>query len=90
MTLRPSPTNTDTAPSPVVPLDGVPVAYARNRVLDSQQAATFLGLSLPHFRRLYRLGKVPRPINITERKLGWPFGVLNDFVVSRTAAREAA
>ena len=76
--------------APVVPLDSVPADYARNRVLDSQQAADFLNLSLPHFRRLYRLGKVPKPIHITERKLGWPFGLLDDFVAARTADREAA
>lgn len=82
--------NRSTAPVALVPLDTVPAEYARNRVLDSQQAAHFLGLSLPHFRRLYRLGKVPLPIHITERKLGWPFGLLADFVAERTAAREAA
>lgn len=90
MTLRPSPTKTETAPAPIVPLDTVPAEYARNRVLDSQQAADFLGVSLPHFRRLYRLGRVPRPINITERKLGWPFRLLDDFVAAKTEAREAA
>ncbi|WP_131196854.1 helix-turn-helix transcriptional regulator [Lichenihabitans psoromatis] len=89
MTLRTT-LNEPMAPPPFVPLDSVPAEYARNRVLDSQQAADFLNLSLPHFRRLYRLGKVPRPIKITERKLGWPFGLLNDFVASRTKAREAA
>ena len=90
MTSRPaSDHKQDTAPPPVVPLDTVPAEYARNRVLDSTQAANFLGLSLPHFRRQYRLGKVPKPIRITERKLGWPFGVLNDFVASRSSVREA-
>lgn len=77
-------------PMALVPLDSVPPEYARNRVLDSKQAAAFLGLSLSHFRRLYRLGKVPRPINISERKYGWPFGLLSDHVDECTAAREAA
>ena len=88
MTTQPS--QFGAAPSPTMPLDPVPAEYARNRVLDSQQAADFLGISLPHFRRMYRLGRVPRPIKITDRKLGWPFGVLNDFVAAQTAAQKQA
>ena len=79
-----------TAPAAVVPLDTVPADYARNRVLDSTQAATFLGLSVCHFRRQYRAGKVPKPIKITTRKLGWRFGELSDFVASRSSGLETA
>lgn len=88
--MLPNNTISGVTPMALVPLDSVPPEYARNRVLDSKQAAQLLGLSLPHFRRQYRLGKVPSPIRITERKLGWPFGLLADFVAERTAAREAA
>lgn len=78
--------STSNALAPVV----MPAEYARNRVLDTKQAADFLNLSVSHFRRQYRLGKVPKPISITARKLGWPFGLLSDFVAERTAARKAA
>lgn len=64
----------------------LPADLARSRVIGASEAARFLNLSLPHFRRQYRAGKVPKPIKITERKLGWRFGDLNDFVASHTAA----
>jgi predicted DNA-binding transcriptional regulator AlpA len=41
------------------------------RVVSAAQAAAYWGVSLPHWRRLYRAGRVPRPIKIGERKLGW-------------------
>ncbi len=50
----------------------LPPDLARNRLLDSSQAAAFLGYSLAHFRRLYRTGKVPAPVKINGRKVGWP------------------
>ncbi|SEE27996.1 transcriptional regulator, AlpA family [Rhizobiales bacterium GAS191] len=57
-------------------LEGLPPEITRNRILDSRQASEFIGLSLPHFRRLYRARKVPSPILIGERKLGWRAGDL--------------
>lgn len=63
-----------------------PFDRERARVLGSKEAAAFLGLSLPHFRRLYRLGKVPKGIRVGERKLGWPVGVLADWLATRAAA----
>lgn len=50
----------------------------RSRMLDSSQAAEFWGVSLPHWRRLYREGKVPQGIRIGKRKLGWRVGDLID------------
>ena len=49
----------------------LPADLARHRVLDSQQSAAFLNISLPHFRRLYRAKRVPEPIRLSSRKLGW-------------------
>jgi hypothetical protein len=37
----------------------LPASLNRDRVLDSAQAANFLGISVPHFRRLYRAKRVP-------------------------------
>jgi predicted DNA-binding transcriptional regulator AlpA len=55
-------------------------------VLNSSEAAMFVGLSLPHFRRLYRAGRVPRPLQLGERKLGWRIGDLIDHVAAKAAA----
>ena len=62
----------------------LPASLNRDRVLDSAQTAKFLGISVPHFRRLYRAKKVPLPIMIGYRKYGWQAGVLIDFVAAKT------
>ena len=62
----------------------LPPSLNRDRVLDSAQAANFLGISVPHFRRLYRAKRVPSPIMIGYRKYGWQVGVLVDFVAAKT------
>jgi predicted DNA-binding transcriptional regulator AlpA len=67
-------------------LDGLPTELSRQRVLNSREAAKFVGLSLPHWRRLYRAGKVPRPLQLGERKLGWRIGDLVDFLAVKAAA----
>ena len=46
-------------------------------------ASAFWGVSLPHWRRLYRTGKVPHPIKVGERKLGWRVGALADALNAR-------
>jgi predicted DNA-binding transcriptional regulator AlpA len=67
-------------------LDSLPMELSRQRVLNSGEAAKFVGLSLPHWRRLYRAGKVPRPLQLGERKLGWRIGDLVDFLAAKAAA----
>ena len=62
---------------------------ARQRVMLAGEAAAFLGFSLPHFRRKYRKGEVPKPIRLSERKLGWRVGDCLDWLNSRET-REAA
>ena len=49
-------------------LANIPSDLSRDRLLKTEQAAEFLGLSIPHFRRLYRAKKVPSPIKIGERQ----------------------
>jgi predicted DNA-binding transcriptional regulator AlpA len=63
--------------------DILPNDLNRDRLLDSEQSAQFLGFSLAHFRRLYRAGTVPAPLKIGERKLAWRAGALADFVASK-------
>ena len=67
----------------------LPASLNRDRVLDSAQTANFLGVSLPHFRRLYREKRVPPPILIGLRKYGWQAGVLIDFVAAKTSKAAA-
>ena len=61
----------------------IPAGMERNRLLDSAQSAALFGYSLAHFRRLYKAGKVPRPVQINGHKMGWPAGVLIDFLAVR-------
>ena len=65
-------------------LANIPSDLSRDRLLRTEQAAEFLGLSIPHFRRMYRAKKVPAPIKIGERKYGWRLGGLIDFVTAKT------
>jgi predicted DNA-binding transcriptional regulator AlpA len=74
---------THTGDQPPVQPD-LPPSLNRDRVLDSEQASNFLGMSLVHFRRLYRAKRVPPPIMIGYRKYGWQAGVLIDFVSAKT------
>jgi predicted DNA-binding transcriptional regulator AlpA len=58
----------------------------RNRILDSMQASSFWGVSRSHWRRLYQSRRVPTPIRIGERKLGWRVGDLIDGLNERANA----
>ena len=70
--------------------DGLPpeiaAEIAMDRILNSAEAAAFCGHSLPHWRRLYRAGKVPKPIKIADRKYGWRLRTLKEHNASREAA----
>lgn len=65
-------------------LANIPSDLNRERLLDTEQTAEFLGMSIPHLRRLYRARKVPAPIKIGERKYGWRLGGLIDFVAAKS------
>jgi prophage regulatory protein len=67
-------------------IDALPPNLARNRILGSADAAAFWGVSLPHWRRLYRVQQVPTPIKLSARKLGWRVGDLIDALETRSAA----
>jgi predicted DNA-binding transcriptional regulator AlpA len=61
-------------------LDHLPPEVVRRRVLSTQEAARFCNYSVPHWRRLYRSGKVPKPIRLSARKYGWTIGTLLDLI----------
>ena len=64
--------------------DHLPSDVTRRRILDTAEAAEFCKLSIPHWRRLYRTGKVPKPIRLSTRKYGWRLGDLIDFIDAGT------
>jgi predicted DNA-binding transcriptional regulator AlpA len=70
-------------------LQNLPSDVTQHRVLDSKEAAAFLNLSVPHFRRLYRAGAVPKPLAIGARKLGWRCGDLVAWLDQRAKAAAA-
>lgn len=70
-------------------LNRLPSEMNRARVLSSAQAAELTGFSLSHFRRLCRSGKVPKPVQLGGRKLGWRFGALVDWIEAESNDRAA-
>ncbi|QRM28681.1 AlpA family transcriptional regulator [Microvirga sp. VF16] len=56
-----------------------PEAY-RHCVLGVEQTAALLNFSVPQLRRFYREKKMPTPLRLGERKLGWKLGVLIDYL----------
>ena len=68
----------------------LPIELSRSRILDSSQASEFVGISLPHWRRMYRSGTAPKPILIGERKYGWRLGDLIDWLDAKASQNKAA
>ncbi len=68
----------------------LPTFLDRNRILNANQMAEGLGFSVAHFRRLYRTGRIPKPVQIGGRKLGWPAGVLIDMTTGASDAGRVA
>ncbi len=56
---------------------------ALHRILNTAETAAFCGFSVAHWRRLYRTGKAPKPIQLSSRKLGWRAGDLIDWLQAR-------
>jgi predicted DNA-binding transcriptional regulator AlpA len=67
---------------PLSTLEHLPAHLARHRVLSTAEAAAFCGFSDPHWRRLYRTGRAPPPIQQSLRKYGWQVGTLIDHLAS--------
>jgi predicted DNA-binding transcriptional regulator AlpA len=64
-------------------LENLPPEFTWHRVLDTTEAAAFCRFSVPHWRRLYRKGKVPKPLRLSTRKLGWRAGDLISWLQTR-------
>jgi len=63
---------------------------SRHQVIGAGEAARLANMSLDHWRRLYRAGRVPKPMKIGERKVGWRRGDLLDWLAARAAQADAA
>ncbi len=63
----------------------LPLELVRHRVLGTKDAAAFIGLSVPTFRRLKDRRIIPMPILLSERRLGWRVGDLADWLDGRAA-----
>lgn len=61
----------------------LPPEIAQHRILETAEAAAFCGFSVAHWRRLYRTGKAPKPIQLSTRKLGWRAGDLIKWLQAR-------
>jgi predicted DNA-binding transcriptional regulator AlpA len=46
------------------------------------EAAAYFGYSVSHFRALVRAGKLPQPVRIAGRKLGWRASLLSEFATA--------
>jgi predicted DNA-binding transcriptional regulator AlpA len=68
-------------------LESLPSDIAMGRIVGAAEAAQYCNYSLTHWRRLYRAGKVPRPIKISDRKLGWRLRDLANFNSGGTEKR---
>lgn len=66
----------------------LPPDIARRRVLGTKDAAAFIGLSVPTFRRMKDRKAVPAPILLSERRLGWRIGDLADWLDARSEGRD--
>jgi predicted DNA-binding transcriptional regulator AlpA len=66
----------------------LPAEIAQHRVLDTAEAAAFCNFSVSHWRRLYRVGRVPTPIRLSARKLGWPIRDLVEWLKGRRTGAE--
>lgn len=66
-------------------LDQLSADIERHRVLGTAASAAFCGFSVPHWRRLYRTNKIPKPMKLGTRKLGWRAGDLVAWIETRTS-----
>lgn len=58
-------------------------AIETRRVLNTKQAAAFVGLSVRGWERLRQSGETPAPVQIGIRKLGYQLGDLLDWIEHR-------
>jgi len=68
----------------------LPLDVARNRVVNTADAAAYIGVDVQMFRRMVGSGSLPTPIKLSERVRGWRIGELSDWIAARAAERGAS
>ncbi len=63
----------------------LPLGLDSSRILSAKQTAEILGLSICTVRRLHWAGKLPAPIRLSTRRIGWKVADLLAFVDARRA-----
>jgi predicted DNA-binding transcriptional regulator AlpA len=64
----------------------LPPSLDGSRILSAKQAAEMLGISLCTLRRLHWAAKLPAPIQLSTRRIGWKVADLLAFVECSRAA----
>jgi predicted DNA-binding transcriptional regulator AlpA len=57
-----------------------------DRLVTTQEAAIFCGFSCSHWRTMWKSGKAPQPLKLSERKYGWRLSDLRRWIDSKAAA----
>ena len=66
------------------------VCKMSQRIISKPEVAAACGFSVPTLDRLVRDGKFPRPIKISDRRVGWYDSVPGEWLRARAAMTEAA
>lgn len=61
----------------------LPSDLTQYRVIKTGEAAALLGISMTHFRKMLRDGKLPAPVVLDARKLGWRVSDLSAWLETR-------
>jgi predicted DNA-binding transcriptional regulator AlpA len=71
-------------------LDHLPAEIGRQRVLPTNEAAAFIGVSYSEWRAKHARGETPPAIRIGIRKLGWRVCDLIAWIEARSGEKAAA
>jgi predicted DNA-binding transcriptional regulator AlpA len=72
-------------------IENLPENLARRRLVNIQQAADFVGRSVPEIRRLLATGgDFPKPVKLNGRRLSWQLGQLVDYSDEKLNQQTAA
>jgi predicted DNA-binding transcriptional regulator AlpA len=66
--------------------NALPNALSHQQILTVTQTATLLGVSVPTVRRLRKTKKLPQPIRLSERRIGWRAADLIEHIAAAKAA----
>jgi predicted DNA-binding transcriptional regulator AlpA len=71
-------------------LANLPSELQQHRILITEEAAAFCGYEVSSWRKLYKSGKAPAPIELSARRYGWKAGTLIRWLNEKAEACGAA